>query len=243
MALTAITVEGSTLDARNVKLMQYGQTAKRGRNLVIPYRDGEWSHNPKWFAGTNLVLEVVLQTTPSPEENLSKMLGLFNQAYDLATLAGTHPYAGSVQCQVEMLRPPVQSAGNPNVYRVALRNPDGVWENVTATTTTGSVATPAAITTTGDRPVSDFSLRFAATGTITHTDSAGVAAAVTLTAGASTGVTVDMGNRTILSTTGGSEDAFATFTQPYWMRFESGSTQALVATADHTFTWRNKYAV
>jgi len=245
MALTAIVVEGVTLtdNARNIKLVNYGQGNKRGRNRVIPHRDGAYSPNPKWFAATNLVLEVMLKTVPSPEENLSDIMAAFNKAYTTSTIVATHPFAGSVTAEMELLRPPVQGQNNPNIYTFPLRNPKGSWQLATATTTTGNSGTPAAFTTVGDVPVDDFSLRFGTTGTVTHTDSAGVAAALTLTAGASTGVTVDMGNRTVLSTTGGNQDAFLTVTQPYWMRLESGSTQGITATMNHTFTWRSRWAV
>ena len=242
--LTAVTIEGvsATDNARNVKLVNYGAVNKRGRNNTIPHRDGEHSHNPKWFGPTNLMFEVMLKTVPSPEENLSDLVAALNPAYTTATVVATHPWAGSVRTEVELLRPPVQG-GNPNVFTFPLRNPKGSWQAATATTTTGNSGTPAAITTVGDTPVDDFSIRFGTTGSVTHTDSAGVVSVLTLTAGASTGVTVDMGARTVLSTTGGNQDAYLTVTQPYWMRFESGSTQGVTATVDHTFTWRSRWAV
>ena len=245
MALTAITIEGvsATDHARNINLTNYGQVQKRGRNKTIPHRDGEHSHNPKWFGPTNLMFEVMLKTTPSPEENLSALIAAFNPAYTTATVVATHPFAGSVRTETELLRPPVQGGDNPNVYTFPLRNPKGSWQAATATTTTGNSGTPAAITTTGDTPVDDFTLRFGTTGSVTHTDSAGVVSVLTLTSGASTGVTVDMGARTVLSTTGGNQDAFLTVTQPYWLRFESDAAQTVTATVDHTFTWRSRWAV
>ncbi len=245
MALTAIVVEGvnTTDNARNIKLTNYGTVAKRGRNLTVPHRDGEWVSNPKWLTGGNLILEVMLKTVPSPEENLSDLIAAFNPADTTATITATHQFAGAVRTEVEMLRAPNQSPSNPNVYRFVLRNPSGSWELATATTTTGNTGTPAAITTLGDTPIDDFSVRFGTTGYVEHTKTDGAVTRLTLTAGASTGVTVDMGNRTVLSTTGGAQDAFLTVTQPYWMRFEAGSTQALTSTVDHTFTWRSKWAV
>ncbi len=245
MALTAITIEGTPAStyARNVKLVGYGAGSKRGRNLVIPHRDGEYSQPAKWFGGADLMLEVMLKTVPSPEENLSGLLALFHRQVGTATIAGTHPFAGSVQTEIEMLRSPRQDGGNPNLYRFLLRNAKGTWESVTATTTTGSTGTPAAFTTSGDRPIDSFSLRFDATGFIEHTDSLGDTSRLTLTAGASTGTTVDMGNRTVLTTTGGAADNFLTVTQPYWMRLEPNSTQAVTASTPHTFTWRSQWAI
>jgi hypothetical protein len=224
-------------------LVEYGQASKRGRNFTVPYRDGEWSHNQKWFDATDMVFEVMLKTTPSPEENLSTLMAAFNKADTTSTVTATHPYAGAVRCETEMMRPPAQSPSNPNVFSFILHNPDGMWESATATTSTGNSGTPAAITTSGDMPVDDFSIRFATTGTITHTNTAGVAASLTLTAGASTGVTVNLGDRTVQTSTGGNQDAYLTVTRPYWMRFEAGSTQALTATMNHTITWRSKWAV
>ena len=245
MALTAIIVEGVTLtdNARNINLTNYGTVSKRGRNLTIPHRDGEWSSNPKWLAGGNLILEIMLKTVPSPEENLSDIIAAFNQADTTSTISGTHQFAGAVRAEVEMLRAPAQSPSNPNVYRFVLRNPDGAWEAATATTTTGNSGTPAAITTSGDTPIDDFSIRYGTTGFVQHTRSDGAVTRLTLTSGASTGITVDMGNRTVLSTTGGARDAFLTVTQPYWMRFDAGALQTVTASVDHTFTWRSKWAV
>lgn len=245
MSLTAVVVEGVTLtdNARNVKLVQYGSVSKRGRNKIIPYRDGEYTTNPKWFAGTNLVLEVMLKTVPSPEENLSDILAAFNQAYETSTITATHQFAGAVRTEVELLRPPSQDSDNPNLYLFPLRNPKGSWQIATATTTTGNSGSPASFSTIGDVPVDDFSIRYGTTGNVIHTDSAGVVSTLTLTAGASTGVTVDMGNRTVLSTTGGNEDAFLTVDQPYWMRLESGAAQTFTASMDHTITWRSRWAV
>lgn len=245
MSLEAITIEGTLASTytRNTMIVQYGQGSKRGRNMIVPFRDGEWAHDYKWFTGANLILEVMLKTTPSPEENLSGLLERFNRMVGTATIAGTHEFAGAVQAEVEMLRSPVQDGNNPNIFRFPLRNPKGTWQAVTATTTTGNSVTPAAITTLGDRPVDDFSILFPTTGTVTHTDSAGRAAAVTITAGAPANLTVDMGLRTITDSTGGNQDAYLTVTQPYWMRLEQNSTQAITATANHTFTWRSQWAV
>ena len=245
MALTAITIEGTPAStyARNVKLDGYGKGSKRGRNLVIPHRDGEYTQAAKWFTGTDLLLEVMLKTTPSPEENLSGLLALINRQVGTATIAGTHPLAGSVQTEIEMLRSPRQDGNNPNLYRFLLRNPKGTWESVTATTTTGSTGTPAAFTTSGDRPVDSFSLRFDTTGLLEHTNSLGDTSRLTLTAGASTGTTVDMGDRTVLTTTGGAADNFLTVDQPWWMRLEGGKIQGFTASTPHTFTWRSQWAI
>ena len=245
MALTAITVEGvnATDNARNVNLVNYGTVAKRGRNPTIPHRDGEWAANPKWLAGGDLVFEVMLKTTPSPEENLSDLIAAFTPADTTATITATHQFAGAVRTEAELLRAPAQSPSNPNVYRFVLRNPKGSWEAATATTTTGNSGTPAVITTSGDTPVDDFSIRFGTTGFVEHTRTDGTVTRLTLTSGASTGITVDMGARTVLSTTGGARDAFLTVTQPYWMRFEAGAAQTITASVDHTFTWRSKWAV
>ena len=246
MALTAITVEGVTLtdNARNIKVMNYGTVKKRGTNLTIPHRDGEWSSNPKWLAGGNLILEVMLKTVPSPEENLSDIIAAFNQADTTSTITGTHEFAGAVRCEVEMLNSPAQSPSNPNVYRFVLRNPKGSWESVTATSSTGNSGTPAAITTSGDTPIDDFTILYpAGAGYVEHTRSDSVVARATLEAGASTGTTVDMGNRTVLTATGGAQDAYLAVTQPYWMRFDAGSTQAITASVNHTITWRSKWAV
>lgn len=244
MALSNITINGTTLtdNVRSVVLTNYGQLNKRSSNLTVPYRDGEWSHQPKWMGATDPILEVVLKTVPSPEENLSDIIRMLNLPA-LATIAATHVYAGAVQAHVEMLKSPVQSRSNPNLYRFTLRNPKGSWEAVTATTTTGSVAVPAAITTSGDVHVDDMTVRFDSTGYVEHTAADGTVSRLTLTAGATTGTVVDMGNRTVLTSTGGAQDAYFTPSQEHWLRFDANSTQALTATADHTFTWRSKWAV
>ncbi len=247
MALTGISVEGSTLTvstgpARNVKLLAYGQGAKRGKNFTIPYRDGAWS-GEKWFGPTDVTLEIYLRGTPSPEANLSTILGLFHQTYNTATLQATHAYAGSVRAEVELLKDPRPVARNPRLYVFSLRNPKGVWESVTATTSTGTSISPAAPAVTGDKPVDDFSVLFASSGYVEHTSATGKVARMTIATGAPANITVDLGARTILTSTGGNADAYFTPTQPFWMRFEANSTASLTASMNHTFTWRSKWAV
>ena len=242
MSLTAITIEGTLAStyARNVKVLGYGKGAKRGRNLVVPFRDGEWTQNPKWFTGSNLVLEVMLKTTPSPEENLSDLVAAFHTTQTTSTITATHPFAGAIRCEVEMLRPPVQSQSNPNIYRFPLRNPDGMWEDASASSNAGNP--PAAVTLTGDLPVDDFTLTYAGAGFLEHTASDGTVSRITLESGVPASTIVDLGNRTV--TQGGSDyDALVTITQPWWMRFEPGATQSFTSDVSVTVSWRNHWAV
>lgn len=240
MALTNFTIDGTTVGtwARNVRLLKYMSGARRGRNFQIPYREGEYSNPTKWSSATQIMLEVAFKRD-DPAQHMSDFIKAVSPPASLVTLAGSNTAYGTVQCSVELMSEPSPHVQDPTVYIFQFRNPSGVWADATATTTTGD---PPSVTTSGDRPIDDMVFTFASTGNVSHTLS-GVTATLTLTTGASTGVVVDCGARTVVTSTGGAQDAYLTITQPYWMRWAPGSTQAISSTGLTKVVYRNKWAI
>lgn len=242
MAVESLTVGGTTIGtwARNARILKYMSGARRGANYTVPQRDGELSDPVKWFTATDIMLEVAFKRTPSVEENMAGLLRKLAPSHSLVTIAGNSPFHGDVQCHVELLGEPSPHAQDPTVYIFQLRNPKGVWEAVTATTASGD---PPSVTVSGDRPVDDMVFTFSSTGNVTHTDSLGVVSTLTLTTGAAANTVVDVGNRTVQTSTGGAQDNRLTVTQPYWMRWEANSTQTINSTGLSKVVFRNKWAI
>lgn len=240
MALGSFTIDGTTIGtwARNARILKYMSGSRRGRNFQIPYRDGEYSDPIKWYTPTDIFLEVSFKWD-DPDSNFSGFLDAISPSHSLVTLGASDTFHGSVQAKVELLGEPNPHAQDPTSYIFQLRNPKGVWEDATATTASGD---PPSVTTTGDRPIDDMVFHFNTTGNVAHVDSLGTTSKLTLTAGASTGVVVDCGARTVKN---GStfEDAYLTVTQPYWMRWEANSTQNISSTGLSKVVYRNKYAI
>ena len=242
MALTNITVAGTTIGtwARNARILKYMSGARRGRNFIIPNREGEYSDPVKWYTPTDVFLEVSFKWQPSPEENMSKLLEVLSPSHSLVTVSGQTVFHSTVQADLELLSEPNPHAQDPTTYIFQLRNPKGVWEDATATTSAGD---PPTVTTDGDRPVDDMVFTFNTTGNVSHTDSLGTISTLTLTTGASTGSVVDVGARTVQTSTGGNQDNRLTVTQPYWMRWEAGKSITLTSTGLNKVVWRNKWAI
>ena len=244
MALTSITVAGTAIStvADEARLMRYGSGAKRGKNFIIPYRDGEYSPSDKLFSGSNLLLEVFLTTTPSPEENLSDLLALIQDPNDLVIITGTTPFHGIIRAEVELLREPALTRDTPNVYLFPLRVPKGAWEANSAASNAGD---PPALTTDGDRPIHDALLTFAGAGHLEHTDSKSRIRRITLESGVPASTVVDLGNRTV--TQGGNNfENLITITgaQPsWWMRFEPNLAQTFTSNVSVTISSRDKWSI
>jgi len=244
MALTAITVAGINISTVSdaARLLRYGSGAKRGRNFIVPYRDGEYSPSDKLFSATNLLLEVFLTTTPSPEENLSDLLALLQDPNDLVIITGSTPWHGTIRCEAELLREPTLTRDTPNVYLFPLRVPKGVWEANSAASNAGN---PPALTTDGDRPIHDATLTFAGAGYLEHTDSKSRTRRITLETGVPASTVVDLGNRTVTQG-GNSYDNLITITgaQPsWWMRFEPNLAQTFTSNVSVTISSRDKWAL
>lgn len=242
MSVTNITIAGTTIGtwARNSRILTYLSGARRGRNFTIPYREGEYSDPLKWYSPTDILLEVSFKWQPSVEQNMSGLIETLAPSHSLVTITGRTVFHSTVRAQVELLGPPSPHAQDPTTYIFQLRNPRGYWEDVTATTSAGD---PPTISTNGDRPIDDMVFTFATTGNVSHTDSLGNVSTLTLTTGAAANSVVDVGNRTVQTATGGNQDNRLTVTQPYWMRWEPGSTQAITSTGLTKVVWRNKWAL
>ena len=243
MGMTAITVAGTALStlSDNVRLIKYGSGAKRGRNFTISHRAGAYAVQEKWFGPTDHLLEVALSASPSREENLSDLLGLFHDPTGTVTIAGTYTGPGSIQAQVEVIADPVP-ATNPNIYVVPLHNPKGVWEDVSASSNAGN---PPSVTTTGDFPVDDMTLTFAAAGFLEHTQSDGSTSRITLESGVPASTVVDCRLRTVTES-GSNHDSLITLTgtnPERWMRFEPNTVQSFTSNVSVTVSWRDKWRI
>jgi hypothetical protein len=247
MSFDTITVGGTAIStwAGHARLLKFASGSQRGKNLLIPFRDGEHSKPLKWNTPTTVVLQVQLLHTPNTHlEYLSGLLAALSDPLNLVTLGATGTFHGAVQAKVELMAEPTMSPADPSVWTFRLRNPKGVWEDVTATTNAGN---PPAITTTGDRPVDDMEMTFthvnATASYLEHTDSNSVVSRVTIDSGAATGsYVVDCGARTVL-VGATANDAYLTVTQPWWMRFEPNLAQSFTSSVSVSVVWRNKWAI
>jgi len=237
----SFTADGTALvptHARFARLLKHTSGFKRGQNLIIPHRHGEWSDPDKWYAPVDLLLEVgvLLEDT---EEHLSEISRLLGKSTGHVTLAYTDPYKGAIRAAVELLADPMPTQDR-FTYLFRLRNPAGFWEDAAATSV-GPSTTPA-VTTGGDRPIDDMTVTFAGPGTATHTDENGVVSNITVDAAAGAGTyDVDCGARTVKKASA-HQDSFLTVDQPWWWRFSPAAAQTITSTVNITVSWRNKSA-
>ncbi len=246
MSVGSLTIAGTAIStwARHSRLLDYASGSRRGKNLIIPHRDGEYADATKWFTKTDLMLEVAFSRSPTTLENVSGFLAALTDPVNLVTLAGSSTFHGSIQTAVELMAEPTVLPADPSVYRFRLRNPKGVWEDVSATVNAGN---PPSITTTGDRPVDDMALSFTHVNGVAsfleHTDSNSVTSRITIDSGGTTGTyVVDLGARTV-KRSGADQDAFLTVDQPWWMRFEPNLAQSFTSNVSVSVSWRDKWAV
>ncbi len=240
MGMTSISIAGTALStlSDNVRLLKYGAGAKRGRNHTIPYRDGEYTTNQKWFTSTDMMLEVALSASTSREENLSDLLALIHDPTGLVTIVGTTTFHGTIRAAVELLDEP-RPGQNPNIYLIPLHNPKGMWEDNSESSATGN---PPSVTTSGDMPIGDLTIDYSAAGYLEHTDSNSIVSRVTAESGIAANTIADCGARTFAK--GSTDyDSLLTVTQPWWMRFEAGGAQSLTSDVSVTVKWRDKWAV
>ena len=238
MAVTLTSIGGTAITTwtTNSRLLRRGAGHKRGNNFRIPYRHGEYSQTDKWFPAVDYSLEVMIKD--NVETNLSGILAALKNPAGLVTVIGSNSVAGTIRTDVELLSDPRQTR-NPRMFVFSLRSPAGAWEDDSASSNAGN---PPSVTTTGDLPVDDFTLTFAAAGFLEHTDSNSVVSRITLESGVPASTVVDCGARTV--TQGGSNrDSLLTLTQPWWMRFEPNTVQSFTSNVSVTVSWRDKWAV
>ena len=237
----SVTVDGTALvptHARFARILRQTHGFKRGQNLIVPHRHGEWSDPDKWFTAATYQLEVGLLLEDT-SEHLSEVARLLGKATGRPVISYVDPYKGTVRASVELLSEPVPTQDR-FTYLFSLRNPKGFWEDNTATSV-GPSTTPA-ITTLGDRPVDDMIVTFAGPGTATHTDENGITSLLTIDAGAGAGTyVVDCGARTVKKA-GAHQDAYLTVSQPWWWRFSPDAAQTISSTVNITVEYRNKWA-
>lgn len=239
----AITINGdsviSVLGAAAARFVKYTSGTRRGGNLEIPHQHGEYFVPDKYFANSDVLLEVFLPSnTTSAAANTLSDIAAHLSSQSLVTVAQSDPYRGNIRALVEMMTDPVPTQ-NEFVYLFGLRLPSGFWESVTASQAVGN---PPSVTTGGDRPISDMTLTFSGPGYLEHTDSLGQVSRVTIDAGAGAGTyIVDVGAKTVKKG-GADQDAYLTVTQAWWMKFQPGGSQSLTSSVSVTVDWRNKWS-
>lgn len=239
----ALTVGGTALSTvvNWSRLLKYTGGAKRGENLEIPYRPGEYAVPDKVIAASDVMIEVGLPAVAvdDAEEALSIVDRLFGGTFNLVTVQQTAPHRGNIRASVELLTEPVPSQ-NRLTYLYVLRNPAGLWEAVTASSATA--ATPPVVTTGGNRAIYDPVLTYSGPGYLQHTDADGRVSRVTIDAAAGAGTyIVDVGAGTVTKS-GVNQDRYLTYTQPWWMRFSPNASQTLASDVNVAVSWRNKWA-
>ena len=233
----AWTADGSALTDHTsfVRVINEGASSKRNSNASFPYQHGEHSHFDKFYTAADILLEVRLLDDDA-FTHLSELHRMFGKTTGHVTLSRTdRTTQGTVSADVELLSDP-RASQDRFTYVFPLRNPGGFWEGPVITTAAG---TAPSITITGDRPVDDMVVTFAAPGSAVYANAA--YGTSTLVWGGTGTAIVDVGARTI--TKGGSfVDADFTVSQPWWLRFAEGETVNLTSTANITVDYRNKWA-
>lgn len=237
----AITIAGTAINTLvdHARFLKYTSGMRRGSNLIVPYRHGEYSVPDKYFEGSDVLLEVFLpsDTHAAGAQALSELAERLS-SQDLVTVSQTDPHRGDIRARVELLTDPTETQ-NEFVYLFGLRNPSGFWEDVTASQVVGN---PPVLTTSGDRPINDMTITFAGPGFLQHTDSLGQVSRVEIESGAGAGTYVlDVGAGTILK---GStpQDEFFIHTQPWVMKFSPNAAQAFTSNVSVTIDYRNKWS-
>ena len=236
-----ITIAGTTAASLfvNTRFMKYTSAERRGDNLIIPSQHGTLYVPDKYFAESDVLLEVVLPLTSSA--TAAKALAdvaLLVSNQGLIIVSQVDPHRGSIRARVEAVTDPVPTSDD-FVYLFGFRNPSGFWEDVSLSTAVGN---PPAVTTAGDRPVGDAVLTYSGPGFLEHTDSLSQVSRVTIDAAAGAGTyIVDLGPKTVKKA-GANQDAFITITQSWWMKFQPGVAQSFTSDVSVTVDWRNKHS-
>lgn len=229
----------STL-AVHSRFLKYTSGMRRGSNLIIPHRHGEYAVPDKYFEGADVLLEVFLpsDTHAAAAETLSE-IALLLSSQDLVTVSQVDPHRGAIRARVELLTDPTPTQ-NDFTYLFGLRNPRGFWEDVS--TTTAASANPPSVTTGGDRPINDMVLTFSGPGFLQHTDPLGQVSRVEIESAAGAGTYIlDVGAGTI--TKGGApQDRYFIHTQPWVMKWQPNSVQSFTSNVAVAASWRNKWS-
>jgi hypothetical protein len=195
--------------------------AKRGENIVNPYRPGTIPTVHKF--NTELIIPLEVHYLGTTETQLSNNrtaveLNMFGTK-GLATLRRTTP-EDTVEAYVEPIAPPSPTQDR-FTYSYLLRAPEGFWRSTTQT-----VDSTSPVNNGGNAPVHDavIDIDTGATGTdvvLTMTaDGATITVSGATPAG---GVRVDLENGTVTQITGGADyHEFVSFNKPYHLILEPG---------------------
>ncbi len=240
-----IAVAGSNLRSvvgvREAIFMKYTTAAKKGGNLVLPYKHGELYVPDKYFAGADVLLQVYLpyDTTAEAQQALSDLAALF-ASQDEVLVTQTDPARGAIRARVENLQDPVPTEDR-FTYLFSLRNASGFWEDQSASS--AASANPPVVTTGGDRPIDDMVLTFAGIGFLQHTDGLGQVSRVEIRTGAGTApYVVDVGAATVVDAGSVNQDEFFEISQAWWMKWQPGIAQSFTSNVAVAASWRDKWA-
>ena len=241
-----IELDGTRVDTivRWVRFLRYTAGAKRGSDVVAPYRHGELHIPDKLFSASEILLEVGLPATSNDAaaQALSDLTAFFAQQVR-PVLSQNDPHRGNIRASVELLTEPTPTQDR-FTYLFVLRNAKGFWEDETLSQ--AASGNPPSVTTGGDRPVHDAVLSFSGTGYLEHTDDLGNLSRITIESGAggTTPYVVDIGKRTVKDSAGTpvNKDEFLVVSKPHWMVFSPGAAQSFTSDVSVAVDWRNKWA-
>lgn len=218
--------------------------------VSIPGRDGRQYDPEAPFSPLVVTLRVHLRWTSAAgtvthadgegghiRENLSKVKAELNKPEPVLTRTIEH--VGDVRAVVKMNTPALVGAQR-HVYIFPLTVPSGSWQDAAESSDSGNP--PLAVTTTGDREISDPRLSISAAGATTVTLGDGTVYTITAAAGPTYPVVVDVGAGTVLDNVGADAAGDVTFDHEHWFRLAANETATL--TTDNTVTvfWRNRWA-
>lgn len=253
--------------AKVVRLFTEGFAGRRGVNVPIPYRDGEFSAPQKFLMTRNLLLETHLRyTDPSGAvthgngaeghayENLAALKELLGAGSEnLRMLRRNDPHAGAVETAIECLIG-TEAMDRRYVFTWILRQLDGLWREQTLTTDTeasiSSFPHSYTIETGGNHPIGDAKYTFTcvANGSAPsiELDVAGDKISVAGAFVSSDVIVVDLARDRVV-TKNGTRYASVSPNRGWWMRLpHDTATLGMILDADSgTWTmdieWRSKW--
>lgn len=252
--------KGATLTALStyctfVRVLSNANAYKRGRNVEVPYLQGDRAV-PHQFAAPAIVgLEVGLRYTDSAGavtdgdgeaghvyDNLAKVRALLYGDHRLVTLQQTAPNWGTVETDVQV-KAPVSVSQARHMFLFPLTVPVPFWR----ANSQSSDSTPASVTVGGDAPVDDLWIEWVGgtNPTLTHT---ATGATVGYDGGSipAGGVRVYVGEGRAERISGGAdESANLTADSAFWMTMTGGADNAFTETGGSTTTlkWYDRWWV
>lgn len=238
-----------------VRVLAEAGSARRGRDVDVPYLHGQRPVPHKFAAPATIALEMGLRYTNAAGavvhtdgaaghayENLAAVKRLLYGQRDLVTLQRVAPDYGTVEVDVQVLQP-VTISQTRFVFMFPLTAAVPFWR----ATAQSSDATPASVDVGGNAPVDDLWIEWVGgtNPTLTHTASGAV---IGYDGGAipAGGVRVYVGEGRAERISGGAdESANITNNRDYWMELEGGATNLFSETGGSTTTlkWYDRWWV